>query len=57
VSHQPAVRDDVPTLRLLARHGADFDLRTVIDGDTTPLEEARYFGRLDAVAFLSGKTR
>lgn len=56
-AHQAAVRDDVPTLQLLARYGADFDLRTVIDGDTTPLEEAHYFGRLDAVAFLSGKLR
>lgn len=56
-AHLAAVRNDVPTLQLLAGHGADFDRRTVIDGDTTPLEEARYFGRLDAVAFLSGKMR
>lgn len=56
-AHLAAVRNDVPTLQLLARHGADFELRTVIDGDTTPLEEAHYFGRLDAVAFLSGTMR
>lgn len=56
-AHLAALRNDVPTLQLLVRYGADFDLRTVIDGDTTPLEEAQYFGRLDAVAFLSGKMR
>lgn len=56
-AHLAAVRNDVPTLQLLARHGADFELRTVIDSDTTPLEEAHYFGRLDAVAFLSVRKR
>jgi len=56
-AHLAAVRNDVPTLQLLAQHGADFELRTVIDGDTTPLEEAQYFGQLDAVAFLSARAR
>jgi ankyrin repeat protein len=56
-AHLAAVRNDVPTLELLARYGADFSVRTVIDGDTTPLEEARYLGLLDAVAFLSSKLR
>ena len=47
-THLAAFLDDVPSLRLLARFGADFTARTRIDDYATPYEEARLRGSLRA---------
>lgn len=51
-AHMAAARDDVDALRLLVRHGADLSLRTLIDDDATPLEEARRLRKAAAVEYL-----
>jgi hypothetical protein len=47
-----AARDDVEALRILVRHGADLSIRTEIDDCTTPLEEARHLGKMNAAKYL-----
>ena len=51
-AHMAAVRDDVTALKLLHKYKADFSIRMEIDAPNTPLEEARYFQRKAAVAYL-----
>ncbi len=51
-AHMAAARDDVDALRLLVRHGADLSIRTNIDDNATPLEEARTLGKLAAAKYL-----
>jgi ankyrin repeat protein len=53
-AHLAAARDDVESLRVLVKHGADLTIRTEIDDYATPLEEARNLGKLNAVRFLEG---
>lgn len=50
--HLAAVRNDVEALRILAQYGADFSIRTTIDNNWTPLEEAEFFGNEQAIAYL-----
>lgn len=51
-AHMAAARDDVEALRILVRHGADLSIRTEIDDYTTPLEEARHLGKINAAKYL-----
>lgn len=51
-AHMAAARDDVESLRILIRFGADLSIRTDIDDYATPLEEARILGKHQAVRFL-----
>lgn len=51
-AHLAAARNDVKALKLIASYGADLSIRTIIDEDATPLEEARNRGSSDAVAYL-----
>jgi uncharacterized protein len=52
-AHMAAVRDDVEALKILHQTGADFTIRTIIDGYATPLEEAIALGRsAKAIAYL-----
>jgi ankyrin repeat protein len=51
-AHMAAARDDVEALRLLVRYGADLTIRTDIDDYSTPLEEARSMGKLNAASYL-----
>jgi len=51
-AHLAAVRNDTEALQILAKHGADFTMRTTIDDYSTPLEEAERVGSNEAVAFL-----
>jgi ankyrin repeat protein len=50
--HLAASRDDPDAVRLLLRHGADADVRTRIDDQATPLEEAVRGGCERAAAVL-----
>lgn len=52
--HLAAARNDVESLKLLLKFGADSSTRTRIDDYATPLEEARTLGCREAVAFLEG---
>lgn len=55
-AHHAAARNDVKALELLVNHGADLSIRTNIDDQTTPLEEAKLLSRhtncSDAIAYL-----
>ena len=52
-AHMAAVRDDVEALKILHEAGADFTIRTDIDGYATPLEEAVALGHsAKAIAYL-----
>ena len=53
-AHLAAARNDVRALEILVRFGADLSILTEIDGFTTPLEDARFFGSADAVEYLEG---
>ena len=52
-AHMAAALDDVEALRLLVRWGADLSIRTDIDDQATPLEEARMLGKSRAAEFLA----
>ncbi len=57
-AHHAAARNDVETLKVLVRAGADLAVRTRIDGYATPLEEAENLGiSSDAVAYLRNNTK
>lgn len=52
-AHMAAAWNDVETLQILYEAGADFSIRTRIDGYATPLEEAMILGRSpEVVAYL-----
>ena len=51
-AHMAASRDDVEALRVLARHGADLHATRDDFVITTPLEDARALGCLNAAAYL-----
>lgn len=55
-AHHAAARNDVRALELLVNHGADLSIRTNIDDQTTPLEEAKILSQhtncSDAIAYL-----
>jgi ankyrin repeat protein len=55
-AHLAAARDDVETLKLLKKYGANLNMRASIDMNETPLQEAIRFKCTNAVAFLKGKT-
>ena len=50
--HMAAVREDIESLRILVRNGADLTIRTEIDDYATPLEEAMYLNKQRSVEFL-----
>ncbi len=52
--HLAAARNDVESLKILVKFGADITARTRIDDYATPLEEARTLGCEEAVTFLKG---
>jgi ankyrin repeat protein len=52
--HLAAARNDVESLKLLIKFGADVTARTRIDDYATPLEEAQKLGSEAAVTFLKG---
>lgn len=56
-AHMAACRNDVEALRILHKAQADFSIRIRIYGDATPLEEARFLGSSEAVAYLEGVTK
>jgi ankyrin repeat protein len=51
-THLAAARDDVDALQILREAGADFSIRTLIDGHQTPLEVAVCSDAKDAIDFL-----
>lgn len=51
-AHMAAARDDVDALKVLIRYRADLSIRTEIDHYTTPLQEARNLGSLNAAKYL-----
>ncbi len=51
-AHKAAMQNDVEALKILAKYGADFSIRTTIDDYATPLEEATKFKRTAAAEFL-----
>lgn len=53
-AHMAAVREDIESLKLLIKYGADLNERTRIDSYATPLEEARELKKVKAVEFLEG---
>jgi ankyrin repeat protein len=53
-AHMAAAMDDVESLKILVRHGADLSIGTDIDDYATPLEEARNLGKLRAAEYLAG---
>jgi len=53
-AHFAAVRDDVEALRLFAKFGADFSVRSAANGRATPLEEALRCNSEQAIRFLQG---
>ncbi|CAH0235204.1 hypothetical protein SRABI118_02574 [Massilia sp. Bi118] len=54
-AHMAATRDDVEALRILERHGADLHATRNDFVITTPLEDARALGCMNAATFLESK--
>ena len=50
--HYAATANDVAAIELLLKHGADPNARTNIDDYATPIEEAEFLGRKEAVQAL-----
>lgn len=55
--HKAAVAEDLRAMELLLQYGADPNIRTEIDDYATPLEEARYLGKMEAVRFLENHSK
>lgn len=55
--HMAALADDLPAMRLLLDAGADRGLRTGVDENATPEEEARRLGHPAAADFLRDGAR
>ena len=55
--HYAAATDDVEAIKLLLAHGADPNARTGIDACATPLEEAQFLGRSEAVRVLRQRAK
>ena len=55
--HRAGARGDLEAIRILMAHGADPTLRTVIDNDLTPADEADALGQPEAARLIRELTR
>jgi uncharacterized protein len=55
--HYVVALRDLQALRILLAHGADPSLRTNVDDHSTPIEDAKTAGFIDAVALFEGMSR
>ena len=51
-AHMAAFLEDIESLEILIRHGADLTIRTSVDYYDTPIEEARRFNKNAALQYL-----